>query len=96
MPGAKFDWRHLGIEVVTWDSGNPAASMPTLLMVVPFWVLASVTAVPPALGVAVALRRRCKRRLAASGFCVGCGYDLATPTDARKMRPGSGDPRNGS
>jgi hypothetical protein len=65
--------RRGGLEVTRTDTTCRSA-------VAPLWAVAIVTALPPALWVRRARRRRLSRLRARTGLCPECGYDLrATP-----------------
>jgi hypothetical protein len=67
------------VKTVGRPKGNWAIGGRTLwIAYVPYWFLATITAMPPLLFV-VTLRRRARRR--ATGICAQCGYDLRASPD---------------
>jgi hypothetical protein len=82
VPGAVVDWRHGGVVVVTWDSGELKGSIPTALIVLPHWLLAASAGILPLARWALAVHRRVRRaRRVAAGLCLVCGYDLRGSPD---------------
>jgi hypothetical protein len=82
VPGAVVDWRHAGVVVVTWDSGDLARRIPTAMVVAPHWVLALTTGAMPLTRMGLIVRRRVRRsRRIEAGHCLVCGYDLRGSPD---------------
>src|SRR5688500_5419301 len=61
-----------------WTS-NPATVRREVI--VPYWFLAVLTGVLPSLWLVRRRRESVRRRRAAAGLCIGCGYDLRASTD---------------
>jgi hypothetical protein len=61
-----------------WTS-NPATVCREII--VPYWFLAVLTGVLPSIWLVRRRRESVRRRRAAAGLCIGCGYDLRASTD---------------
>jgi hypothetical protein len=71
--------RALGIETATWSCRTDCYAFDVRHIVLPYWLFATATALPPAAWIFAARRRRRRRRYH-FGLCKTCGYDLrATP-----------------
>jgi hypothetical protein len=77
--GARDTWvdrKWAGFAFLQWRSANGANSM--TMVILPFWALTTVSALPPLVWLIRRVHSRARRRRA--GHCPACGYDLrATP-----------------
>ena len=72
--------RFLGVDVVSFRAPAGEGVLRYVDVVAPHWMIASASAVLPALWLVGARRRRRTRERLALGLCARCGYDLrATP-----------------
>ena len=70
-------WDKIGLGLRRRVDTGPQPRRTSFTLVLPYWLLAGLSALPPATRAAAAVRRRRRYR---PGLCPACGYDLrATP-----------------
>jgi hypothetical protein len=72
-----IEWKRCGLMFLRWRSASRTSSI--TMLIVPFWTLTTITALPPLAW--LARRVRARRGSHRSGVCPTCGYDLRASPD---------------